>query len=472
MNLYSMKSIKMKSKIISYAIIFYVIYLLAILISCKDEEEITPIPKPNGSNDTLQNDTPFSDVPNTSDIIMYEINERAFSVSGDFAGITDRLDSISALGVNVIWLMPIHPIGEINSVNSPYSVKDYEDVNPEYGDLEDLRDLVREAHNQGMAVILDWVANHTSWDNNWIQNKSWYTQDADGNIIHPAGTNWQDVADLNYDNAEMRLEMIEAMEYWILEANIDGYRCDAADFVPYSFWSQAIESLQDLPDRDIILLAEGARADHLDAGFQMIFSWDFYNKSKNVFKNGQSAKGFYQTHQNEYNNIPEGLHRLRFTSNHDECAWDDTPLGIFGGIDASIAAFVITAYMGGVPLIYNGQEVGCPVKLPFFSNSQIDWSINPDIFHEYKMLLGLRNSHIALRVGALEEFSNDDIVAFTRETADNEVLVLVNTRSETTIFEFPINIQNTTWQDAINDTSVTLNSTISLDAFDYYVFIK
>ncbi len=462
----------MKSKIIRCSIFFYVIYLLIILISCSKEEETIPTPKPSGSNDTTHYDDPFSDVPNTSDIIMYEINERAFSASGDFAGISERLDSIRTLGVNVIWLMPIHPIGEINSVNSPYCIKDYKDVNPEYGDMEDLQNLVREAHNRDMAVILDWVANHTSWDNNWIQNKSWYTQDADGNIIHPAGTNWEDVADLNFDNAQMRLEMINAMKYWILNANIDGYRCDAADFVPYSFWSQAIDSLENMPDRNIILLAEGARADHFNAGFQMTFSWDFYNKNINVFQSGQSATGFYQTHQNEYRNIPDGLHKLRFTSNHDKCAWEDTPLVLFGGKEASMAAFAITVYMGGVPLIYNGQEVGCPIKLPFFSNSQIDWSINADMFHEYKRILGLRNSNIALRSGALEEFSNDDVVVFTRKSSDNEVLVLVNTRSETKTFEFPLNIQNTTWQDAGNGTSVTLNSTIALNAFEYYIFIK
>jgi glycosidase len=461
----------MKSGIIRCIIIFYVIYLFIISVSCSDKEDTIKIPEPNDS-DTLQNDEPFSEVPNTSDIIMYEINERAFSASGDFAGIISRLDSIRTLGINVIWLMPIHPIGEINSVNSPYCVKDYEDVNPEYGDLKDLQNLVSEAHNKGMAVILDWVANHTSWDNNWIQNKSWYTQDADGNIIHPAGTNWEDVADLNYNNAEMRLEMIEAMKYWILKANIDGYRCDAADFVPYSFWSQAIDSLQNMPDRDIILLAEGARPDHFDAGFQMTFGWDFYNKNISVFQSGQSATGFYQVHRNEYNNIPDGLHKLRFTSNHDKCAWEDTPLVFFGGKDASIAAFAITAYMGGVPLVYNGQEVGCLIKLPFFSKSEIDWHINPGMFHEYKMLLGLRNSNIALREGELEEFSSDDIVAFIRRSADNEVMVLVNTRSETKSFELPVSIQNTTWQNANNDESVTLSNTISLNAFEYIIFIK
>ncbi len=462
----------MKSKIICCSILIYIISFLILLISCSKEEEENQVPKPPGSNQPSQYGTPFPEVPETPDIIMYEINERAFSASGDFAGITERLDSIESLGVNVIWLMPVHPVGEVNSVNSPYCVKDYFDINPEYGNLSDLRELVQEAHDRGMAVILDWVANHTSWDNDWIYNESWYTQDNNGDIIHPAGTNWEDVADLNYDNSEMRLEMIEAMQYWILVANVDGYRCDAADFVPYSFWSQAIDSLQNIPGREIILLAEGAQTSHFNAGFQMTFGWDFYSKNKSVFMNSQPATGFYQVHQNEYNNVPDGKHRLRFTSNHDECAWDNTPLVLFGGKEASIAAFVITAYMGGVPLVYNGQEVGCPLKLPIFSNSQIDWSINADMFHEYKKILSLRNSNTALCSGTLEDFSDKDIVAFTRESSGNEVLVLVNTRAETKTFDLPADFHNTTWQDAINSTSVTLNDTMSFNAYEYFVFIK
>nr|NQU92851.1 alpha-amylase [Bacteroidota bacterium] len=462
----------MKSTIIRSSILFSIIYFLIILLGCKDDINPEPTPEPPDPIDTTSHNDPVFEIPNTSDIIMYEINERAFSASGDFAGILNRLDSIKALSVNVIWLMPIHPIGEINSVNSPYSVKNYKEVNPEFGNLEDLQNLVEEAHNRGMAIILDWVANHTAWDNPWIQNKSWYTQDANGNIIHPLGTNWQDVADLNYSNAEMRLEMINAMKYWMLTADIDGFRCDAADFVPYSFWKQAIDSLLNIPDREIILLAEGARDDHFDAGFQMAFGWDFFNKNKNVFRNGHSAVGFYQTHQNEYNNIPDGRQILRFTSNHDECAWDDTPLGLFGGIEASMAAYVISAYMGGVPLIYNGQEVGCPIKLPFFSNSQINWTINPDMFQEYKRILGLRNSNAALRNGVLNAFSDNNIVAFKREASGNEVLVFVNTRNGTKTFELPSNIQNTTWKDAENGETITLNSSISFDAFEYFVFIK
>ncbi len=443
--------------------------LLLLGLSCKDEPNPPIVPVPTGP---VQYETPFAAIPSTADIVMYEINERAFSVSGDFAGILPRLDSIRALGVNVIWLMPIHPIGVTNTVNSPYCITNYQEVNPEYGNLESLRTLVREAHNRGMAVILDWAANHTSWDSPWITNKSWYTQDANGNIIHPAGTNWQDVADLNFDNADMRLEMIKALKYWVLETNLDGYRCDAADYVPFSFWKQAIDSLNSIPNRKLILLAEGARADHFDAGFQLNFSWSFLDKNVAIFKNGESASGYKQVHLSEYAAIPAGSHKLRFTSNHDKCAWEDTPLGFFGGKDGSMAAYVITAYLGGVPLIYNGQEVGCAVKLPFFSKSPINWTTNPDMFERYKLLMRIRAEHQALRTGAYDSFSSANVAAFKRTETDDEVFVVVNTRNTPNDFIVPSSVQNTTWQDAISGTSFTFGTQLSLGAFEYRILTK
>ncbi len=182
--------------------------------------------------------TPFAGVPSTSDVVIYEVNMRAFSAEGNFKGVEARLDSIKALNVNVLWLMPIHSVGVLKSVGgmgSPYLVKDYKAVGAEYGTLADLQNLVIEAHRRNMAVIIDWVANHTSWDNAWITaHPEWYTKDASGNITIPAGTNWADVADLNFSNADMREAMIDAMKYWILIANIDGFRCDYADGVPKS----------------------------------------------------------------------------------------------------------------------------------------------------------------------------------------------------------------------------------------------
>jgi glycosidase len=450
---------------------FTFLILITLLISC-EKSEPTTIETPSTENDVNQYGTPFADIPAISDIVMYEINERAFSVTGDFQGIISRLDSIKDLGINVIWLMPIHPIGKIKTVNSPYCIQNFTEVNPEYGDLEMLRKLVSEAHKRKMAVILDWAANHTSWDNPWIQNKEWYTQDSNGNIISPAGTNWQDVADLNFDNVTMRQEMIKAMKYWVLQANVDGYRCDAADFIPFSFWKQAIDSLRDIPNRNIIMMAEGARKDHFNAGFDINFGWEFFNKAKTIFRSNQPATEFLAAHQSEYAGIPIGTHRLRFTSNHDECAWDDTPLGLFGGKDGSLAAFVTTAFMGGIPLIYNGQEVGCSVKLPFFSRSPIDWTTNPEMLKTYKKLIATRSNNMALRTGSLENFPNADIAAFRRKAGTNEVIVIVNTRNSTKTFNLPSSIQNTTWKDALSNENVVLNTSLVLKGYEYKVLTK
>ncbi len=464
----------MNKNTLRFTIIYGFLALLLSALSCsKDEKPVVPVtPTDSVSKDPPQYETPFAEVPNTSDITMYEINERAFSASGNFAGILPRLDSIKALGVNVIWLMPIHPIGLIKTVNSPYCIRNYKAVNPEYGTLDDLRTLVREAHKRKIAVILDWAANHTSWDNPWISNKAWYTQDGNGNIVIPAGTNWQDVADLNFDNPAMRLEMIRSLKYWVLTANIDGYRFDAADYVPFSFWKQAIDSLNGISAHKLIMLAEGSRADHFMAGFQLNFGWDFFAKDKNVFKNNQAASGLYTVHLSEYAAIPVNSHKLRFTSNHDECAWDDTPLGLFGGKQASVAAFVCSAFMGGVPLIYNGQEVGCPVKLPFFSRSPIDWTTNPDMLLEYKLLLNLRAAHPALRTGDLTSFADADVAAFERETQDEKVAVIVNTRNSAKTFTIPAKLKNILWKDAMDGKTVTLDSLLVLNAFEYRILIK
>jgi glycosidase len=468
-------SSKQHLKMFRFPLLLLLFIPCVLVFSCKKEQTPTPVivVPPVVVVPPIDPDAPFADVPNTSDMVMYEINERAFSTSGNFAGILPRLDSIKALGVNTIWLMPIHPIGVTKTVNSPYCITNFKEVSAEYGTLDDLKNLVREAHKRKMAVIIDWVANHTSWDCPWLQqDKSWYTQDGNGTVLHPPGTNWKDVADLNFDNAAMRLEMIKALKYWVLNANIDGYRCDAADYVPFDFWKQAIDSLKKIPNRKLIFLAEGARPDHFNAGFQLNFGWDFFKRNKNIIRYGQAATGFFATHQSEYNAIPAGSHKLRFTSNHDECAWDDTPIEIFNSIEGSMSAFVISTYMGGVPLIYNGQEVACPVKLPFFSKYPIDWTNNSAIFKEYRNLMAFRAAHNALRTGDLESFSDNNVVVFKRKTNTDEVLVLVNTREEAKDFTPTSTLENTLWRDGFNASMVNLNKPITLKPYEYRILVK
>ncbi len=446
--------------------------LLAILFlfSCKDDDgPIIIDPDPPITEDP----EPFDGVPAVEDMVFYEINLRAFSAAGNFQGVEDRLDSIKALGVNVIWLMPIFPVGQVNSVGelgSPYSVKNYKEVNLEFGNLDALKVLVKEAHDRDMAVVLDWVANHTAWDNPWISaHPEWYTRDANGNIQIPAGTNWQDVADLNFSNADMRLEMIQSMQYWILNANVDGFRCDAADLVPFDFWQQAIDSLENMPDRNIILLAEGARADHFTAGFQLNFGWDFYNITKNVFRIGTSVNNLWSTNTAEYNNVPPGAEKLRFTTNHDESAWDASPITLLGGQKGAMNAFVITAFLDGVPLIYAGQEVGRASTTPFFSKSPIDWTANPAYLAEYKQVMAFRQSSAAVRQGELEAFSNGDVVVFKKKLAGEEVLVIANPRNAAITYTLPAAIANTDWKNALTQVDVGLGTQVGLGAYEYLI---
>lgn len=452
------------------------ILLIFIFLSAFGCKEADPGPNAQDPNQDEQSTytqygTPFANVPATEDIVMYEVNLRAFSPEGDLQGVIDKLDHLQSLGVNVVWLMPIHPVGDVNSVNSPYSVKDYKEVSAEYGSLEDLRSLTEECHKRNMAVIMDWVANHTAWDHDWITNEDWYTQDASGDIVHPPGTNWQDVADLDFSNSEMRLAMIDAMKYWVLEANVDGYRCDYADGVPFDFWEQAIDSLTAIPNRDLVLLAEGTRTNHFAAGFDLTYGWDFYGSLINVF-NGESANKLYEVHTRVYSNIPEGKHRLRFTTNHDESAWEETPMVFFNGKDGALTASVLAIYMGGVPLLYTGQEVGRRENVPFFYNSTINWNDNPDMLEEYQALLQFYNQSEAAKERSMTIYPNADVVSFKKMDNKEELLVIANVRDSQVSFVLPEGLQNTNWQDALSGNEITLEGSVSLDNYEYLLLKK
>ncbi len=452
------------------ATLFFLFTSLLSFAACKkDCPPDTVVDNPPITSGYQQYGTPFDSVPETKNIIMYEVNLRAFSSGGDLQGVINRLDQLKALNVNVIWLMPIYPIGQINSVNSPYCVKNYIEVGSEYGTLADLRTLTTEAHNRNMAVVVDWVANHTAWDNPWVTaHPDWYSQDGSGNIIIPAGTNWNDVADLNYDNTTMRLNMIDAMKYWILEANIDGLRCDYADGVPFDFWKQAIDTLNTIPNRNLIFLAEGTRADHYTAGFHMTYAWDFYTAMKNVFA-GSAPSTIYTTNTSEYANVPAGNRKLRFTTNHDQSAWEATPMTLFNGKAGATCASVITTYYNGVPLIYTGQEVGRVSTVPFFSNSPINWTVNLDMQQNYRDMLAFYSQSAAARYGTPMAYADPNVVCFKKVLYNDQVLVIANVRNTTSNYTVPTALLNSTWTNAITGAPVTIGSTIALSAFQYLI---
>lgn len=438
----------------------------SLIWSCTSESD----PGPSGNGYTYD-PTPFAATPAIEDIVLYEVNLRAFSNNGSIQGVIDRLDYLEDMGVNVIWLMPIYPVGQVNSINSPYCIRDYKDIGVEYGDLDDLRRLTTKAHEKGMAVMLDWVANHTAWDHPWITaHPDWYTQDGNGDIVHPPGTNWQDVADLNFDNSAMRAEMIASMKYWVEEANVDGFRCDYADGVPFDFWSQAIDTLRALPNRDLIFFAEGERADHFAADFDLSFGWSFYSAVKNVF-NGQAATVLQSSHNHEYNNTPVGHHWVRFTTNHDESAWDATPMTLFNGRDGALAASVVTVFTGGVPLIYGSQEVGRTPTLPFFSNDPINWSSYPFMREAYERMLTFYAEHPASRAGATSIHTTADVFCIQRLRNNDEILILANVRNSAETFDVPADIQGT-WVDNADGDPYTLGAQLSLQPYQYLILSK
>nr|WP_246392414.1 alpha-amylase family glycosyl hydrolase [Microbacter margulisiae] len=396
---------------------------------------------------------------------------RCFSSTHNFQGVINRLDSIKALGVNVIYLMPIYPVGTLKAFDSPYCIKDNEAVGSEFGSLTDLRNLVAGAHSRGMAVILDWITDGTSWDCSWINNKSWYVQDASGNIQSPNG--YTDVAELNYQNQTMRLAMIKAMKYWVLTANIDGFRCDYADFAPADFWVQANDSLNAItPAHKYLMLAEGTRAANYTSGFDYNFGFDFYGALKSIYGNDQSVSTLINNaNTTEYQGASTDQNQIvRYLTNHDVNSSDGTPLDLFGGTNGSMAAFVVVAYMKGVPFIYNGQEVATPYRLTFpFTTTVIDWSINPGVTATYKKIIAFRNSNAAVRRGTLTSYCSYDVCAFTKTLNADTVFVMDNLRNAVINYTVPSSLANSTWKDVFTGNPVTLSSQMTLQPYSYMV---
>lgn len=455
--------------------ILFALCSITAFTSCNsaDDDATTVQPSPY-----KQYGTPFSNVPQPKDAIIYQVNLRAFSDAGTINGVRERLSHIRSLGANVIYLMPIHPVGVLNSVGelgSPYSVRDYKAVSSEYGNLDDLRALVDEAHSMNMAVILDWVANHTSWDNDWINDHpEWYQTDESGNIIAPPGTGWNDVAQLDFNNAELRKAMIDAMSYWVYNANIDGFRCDFADGIQQSFWSEAISTIRSIKDQDMLMLAEGTRKNHFDVGFDYTFGFRYFEALKKVFSEGQPASSLQDANAEEYsNNYNDDNRIVRYTTNHDVNITDGTPLELFGGKPGSLATFVVAAYMKSVPMIYNGQEIGYAQRIPFFSHTPIDWSTaDADVFAQYQQIIDFRKSSNTIKTGAYTGYSSHAVSAFTMKTDSESVLVMSNLTNSNAKYIIPASLSGNSWTNVFSGESMTLNTEITLSPYQYIVLKK
>ena len=368
---------------------------------------------------------------------IYEVNVRDFSPTGDLRGVRRGLDRIEAAGADVIWLMPIFPVGVLNAkgpLGSPYAVRDYTAVNPAFGTAADLRALVQAAHARGMKVILDWVPDHSSWDNPWItEHPEYYVHGADGKPVVPRDlqgkpTDWTDVAQLDYRNAGLRAAMTATLRRWLVDFDLDGFRMDVAHFIPPDYWREANTALRAAVRRPILMLAEAGGLEMHRVGFDLTYSWDAYSRLKAVWK-GAPAYTLVPAEIADMRAMPPGGMRMRFTTNHDETAWDNPPVMLFGGSAGARAAFVAAALMPGRPLLYDGQEVESPQKLGLFERDSIVWSqpraSEARAFYRRVIELAQRDrAFVRDSLQAVGISDSADVIGFRR----GNTLVLVNAR--------------------------------------------
>lgn len=458
---------------ISYQIIFPIILTLFILLlqtSCNNQNK-----KMKKKKQTANKLVHPEWSKNTN---IYEVNIRQYTSEGTFKAFEKHLPRLSQMGVDMIWLMPIQPIGEKNrkgTLGSYYSIKDYMAVNPEFGTMKDFKDLVEKAHQFGMHVIIDWVANHSAWDNKMIEeHPDWYTKDTAGNFVSPY--DWTDVVDLNYDNKEMRKYMIDALKFWVVETDIDGYRCDVAGMVPIDFWNKARKELDQI--KPVFMLAEAEEPPHHEKAYDMSYKWKLHHIMNDVAKGEKNANDIAVYFVENDSLFPEVAYRMCFTSNHDENSWNGTEYERMGDGALTFAAF--SATIPGMPLIYSGQEAAFNRRLEFFEKDQIDWG-KFQLNDFYKKLLTLKKNNKALWNGAYGgkmiriPTSNDEAVfAFTREKDGDKIFAIFNfTDKEQNIFLSGDNYLGNYFDIfSGNLKSFSVNEEIELKPWEYFVFEK
>ena len=429
------------------------------------------------SGGTFAQSKDFSNIPARSsrpwvrDGVIYQVFPRDFSAEGDFNGVTKQLDRLKDLGVTILWLMPIHPIGQQKkkgTIGSPYAVRDYYGINPDYGTKDDLKRLINESHRRGMKVIIDMVANHTSWDSVLMKHPDWYKHDAKGNITYPY--DWTDIAALNYASPELRRYMTDMLKYWIRDFDLDGFRCDVAGEVPTDFWENARTELGKIKP-DIFMLAEAHKPELEVKAFELDYSWPLHSALTEVLQGRAAATDLRAAWEKEFREWPRGALHMRFSDNHDE----RRAIARFGE-PAALAASAMMFTLDGVPLIYNGMEVGDTTESgapALFEKLPIFWSIaerRPEFPRVYKEMMALRRSSTALRRGSLEWLRNSDdsrVVTFLRRAGNERVLVAINFSSRP--FFGSVEVAEGARLVDVNGGSVGL-PVLSLDAWGYRIF--
>ncbi len=413
--------------------------------------------------------------------VIYEVNIRQYTPEGTFKAFTDNhIARLKDLGIDILWIMPIHPIGLKNRKESPkslgsyYSVQDYLKVNPGFGTLDDFKALVNKAHEAGMHVIIDWVANHSACDNPWVtEHPEWYAKDSLGNFASPF--DWTDVYQLNYKVPELQTAMIDAMKYWLKETNIDGFRCDVAGMVPQEFWEKARKELDQI--KPVFMLAENEdKPKLLKNAFDMNYGWYMHHLMNEIAKGKENVTSLEKYYKLEDSLYSKDCYRMHFITNHDENSWNGTEFERMGEGAKTFA--VMTFTIPGMPLLYTGQEVGMNKRLKFFDKDQVDSTQNgyPEF---YKSLIALKKSNNLFASGAnggdfkILPLDNKNVFAFKRFRDDLEAYVFLNLSANQQQITVPKGLAGA-YNDYFAKGSAVLNEeeTVNLEPWGYKVYLR
>ena len=411
----------------------------------------------------------------SKNLTIYEVNLRQYTAGGTFREFSDHLPHLAELGVGILWFMPVQPIGILNrkgTLGSYYSISDYTAIDPAYGTLEEFRELVDRIHELGMYVLLDWVANHTSWDNVLtISHPEFYRRDEAGEVFPPFDE-WSDVIGLDYNKPEMRKYMIGAMQFWLKETGIDGFRCDMANLVPVDFWEEARRQLD--ITKPVFMLAEAEQREMLNEAFDVIYNWNLLHLMNGMAQGQRGVADLEAMLHFEIAEFPVNSYQLLFTSNHDENSWNGSEIErLHFGLEAyTVLCFTLT----GIPLIYSGQEAGNYRRLHFFDKDEITWK-QDKMFALFQRLNYLKKTSPALWSGSYGgnftrlSTTTPDVFAFSRSKEDNHVVVVINFSS---IFQHAelAGLPSANFMDFFNGGQAALKNGISLELqpWEYRVF--
>lgn len=453
-----------------------IVLLSLMLISCNNKKE-TPEQQCACTNAMSE----VNHLDWTKNAVIYEVNIRQYTEEGTFAAFTQHIPRLKDLGVDILWIMPVHPIGvegRKGTLGSYYSCKDYRAVNPEFGTMEDFKNMVKVAHENGMKLIIDWVANHTSRDSEWLTtHPDWYVYAEDGSVLGPF--DWTDVAQLNYENADLRAEMIDCMKFWVEENDIDGFRCDVAGMVPADFWNQAREELDAI--KPVFMLAEAEQPNLLEKAFDMDYAWEYLHIMNMIAageKNVEDLDAYLAKIDTTY---LCNTYKMYFLTNHDENSWNGTEFERLG--DATDVFAVLAATLPGMPLIYTGQEAGLAKRLEFFEKDPVeDWTANSEITDFYKSLNTLRKENPALWSGCfggklqrIHTSLDESVFAFAREKDGNRVVVMANLSPDIVEFDLEnadFNGKYTAFPCTSMEVDLTGDFSVTLEPWDYLIYIN